>query len=112
MNEGYAWAQAMNCAVTVCDKNANIIFMNEKACEIFAAHGNLIGQNLQQCHPPRAWEQIQQLLKTGGSNAYTISKKGLKKMIYQTAWFQDGEVGGLVEISMVIPEQMPHFDRG
>ena len=39
-------------------------------------------------------------------------KGGLKKMIYQTAWKEDGKVAGLVEISMVIPEAMPHYDRG
>ena len=51
------------------------------------------------------------LLQTGGSNAYTIEKNGLKKMIYQTAWKQDGVVAGLVEISMVIPFEMPHYIR-
>ncbi len=49
---------------------------------------------------------IRNLLETGGSNAYTIEKNGLKKMIYQTAWKQDGVVAGLVEISMVIPFEM------
>ncbi|CUQ61167.1 Uncharacterised protein [Dorea longicatena] len=44
-------------------------------------------------------------------NAYTIEKNGVKKMIYQTAWKQDGVVGGLVEISMEIPGEMPHYMR-
>lgn len=112
MTEGYAWAQEMNCAVTVCDKAANIIFMNLKARETFASHGDLIGKNLKDCHPPHAWETIRQLLSNGGSNAYTISKNGVKKMIYQTAWFENAQVGGLVEISMIIPEEMPHYIRG
>ena len=34
---------------------------------------------------------------------------GLKKMIYQSAWKENGEVAGFVEISMVIPEDMPHY---
>ena len=33
-------------------------------------------------------------------------------MIYQTAWKEDGIVAGLVEISMVIPSDMPHYIRG
>ncbi|MBR5611017.1 MAG: hypothetical protein IKW65_05805 [Bacteroidales bacterium] len=41
----------------------------------------------------------------------TISKKGLRKMIYQTVWRQDGKVAGLVEFSIVLPEEMPHYDR-
>ncbi len=48
----------------------------------------------------------------GSTNAYTIEKKGVKKVIYQTAWRRaDGSVGGLVEISMIVPDPMPHFVR-
>lgn len=36
----------MNCAVTVCDTQGIILYMNEKACRTFAGHGNLIGRNL------------------------------------------------------------------
>ena len=54
---------------------------------------------------------IAKLLETGGTNSYTIQKNGQKKMIYQTAWKEDGVVAGLVEISMVIPEEMPHYIR-
>ena len=35
----------------------------------------------------------------------------LRKMIYQTAWKENGNVSGLVEISMVISEDMPHYVR-
>ena len=49
---------------------------------------------------------------TGGTNAYTIEKNGVRKMIYQTAWRVDGIVGGLAEISMEIPADMPHYIRG
>ena len=42
----YEWANEMNCAVTVCDTEGVILYMNEKACCTFAKHGNLIGKNL------------------------------------------------------------------
>ena len=85
--------------------------MNDKAKETFASHGDLVGKNLMGCHNDRSKEIIRHLLETGGSNAYTIEKNGLRKMIYQTAWKQDGKVAGLVEISMVIPSDMPHYVR-
>lgn len=107
----YEWAKEMNCAVTVCDTEGTIIFMNEKSRQTFAKHGDMIGKNLKGCHNERSWEIIQKLLAEGGSNSYTIHKNGQKKMIYQTAWFDQGTVGGLVEISMVIPEDMPHYIR-
>ena len=105
------WAKEMNCAVTVCDKEGVILYMNDKAKETFAKHGDLIGRSLIPCHNENSRAIIAELLETGGTNAYTIQKNGQKKMIYQTAWKQDGEVAGLVEISMVIPEEMPHYIR-
>lgn len=107
----YEWANEMNCAVTVCDTKEIILYMNEKACRTFAKRGDLIGKNLFDCHNPQSQAKIRELLETGGVNAYTIEKNGVKKMIYQTAWKQDGVVGGLVEISMEIPGEMPHYMR-
>ena len=91
----YEWANEMNCAVTVCDTKGIILYMNEKACRTFAKHGDLIGKNLFDCHNPQSQAKIRELLETGEVNAYTIEKNGVKKMIYQTAWKQDGVVGGL-----------------
>ena len=52
------------------------------------------------------------MMKTHETNAYTIEKAGVKKLIYQAPWFRaDGAFGGLVELSMVIPAEMPHFVR-
>ena len=105
------WAKEMNCAVTVCDKEGVILYMNDKAKETFAKHGDLIGKSLMPCHNENSRAIIARLLETGGTNSYTIQKNGQKKMIYQTAWRENGEVAGLVEISMVIPEEMPHYVR-
>lgn len=107
------WAMRMNCAVTVCDADCRIIYMNQKARDTFAhGSGDLIGGNLLECHGERSRAIIRRLLDEGGVNCYTIEKCGLRKMIYQTAWRdENGDVGGLVEISMVIPEDMPHYVR-
>ena len=105
------WAKEMNCAVTVCDKEGVILYMNDKAKETFAKHGDLIGKSLMPCHNENSRAIIAKLLQIGGTNSYTIQKNGQKKMIFQTAWKEDGVVAGLVEISMVIPEEMPHYIR-
>ena len=108
------WAEGMNCAVTVVDRDCRIIFMNERSRSTFASKGggDLVGHNIMDYHNERSQGIIRRLLEEGGSNVYTISKGGLKKLIYQTAWCgSDGEIGGLVELSMVIPEEMPHYIR-
>ena len=37
----YPWSDEMNCAVTVCDTEGIILYMNEKARQTFARHGDL-----------------------------------------------------------------------
>ena len=107
------WAEGMNCAVTAADKDGVIRYMNRKARETYKKHGNLIGKSLYDCHGERAAAIIRRLLAEGGTNSYTIEKNGQRKMIYQTAvTTADGRVEGIVEISMVVPEEMPHYVRG
>lgn len=109
------WAFGMNCAVTVVDAGCNIIYMNERSRQTFAGRGgaDLIGHNIMDYHNDNSKAIIRRLLADGGTNCYTIEKQGQRKMIYQTAWRDEtGAVAGLVEISMVIPEEMPHYIRG
>lgn len=105
------WALGMNCAVTVCDIDGVVIYMNEKALATFASHGDMRGRNLIPCHNERSQSIMRHMLASGESNAYTITKHGKRKMIYQTPWRVDGKIAGLVEISMEIPAEMPHYDR-
>ena len=105
------WARAVGCAVTVCDADGTILYMNDLSRETFARHGDIIGHNLYDYHPERAQKMIRHMLSTGETNAYTILKNGRKKLIYQTPWRRDGEIAGLVEISIPLPEDMPHYVR-
>lgn len=110
--ETVAWAETMNCAVTVCDAKCVILYQNKAAREIYVKHGDLRGRNLMDCHPEHAQAIIRRLLTEGGTNAYTIEKKGVHKVIYQSAWSnEDGSIGGLVELSMKVPAEMPHYIR-
>jgi hypothetical protein len=54
---------------------------------------------------------VQELLTSGRSNVYTIEKGGIKKLIYQSPWYENGKYAGLVELSLPIPKEMPHFVR-
>lgn len=106
------WAQTAACAITVCDAQGVILFMNEQAKAVYASRGNLIGYNLRNCHGPRALAIIDRLLAEGGTNAYTIEKGEVHKVIYQTAWRDEsGAVAGLMEISMIVDWPMPHYVR-
>lgn len=107
------WTKEFEAAITVCDRQGIVISMNDKAISTFEQYGGakLIGTSLRDCHQPASWEKIQQILATGIPNTYTIEKKGVKKLIDQRVWRQDGEVAGLVEISIEIPMEMKHHVR-
>ena len=114
MNE-HEWIKEFPAAITVCDAEGVILEMNDKAAKTFAADGGrkLIGSNMLDCHPEPARAKTERLLASHAKNVYTIEKNGVKKMIYQSPWYKNGEYAGFVELSLEIPfEEMPHFVRG
>ena len=104
----YNWAKELNCAITVCDTEGKVIYQNDKSVK---TNDNVMGKNIFPCHKPESQKIITDLLNNKASHSYTIFKKGEKKLIYQTPWYDEGEIGGLVEFSIVIPEEMPHYIR-
>jgi transcriptional regulator with PAS, ATPase and Fis domain len=107
------YLKEVNVALTVCDLNGIILYMNEKAQKTFSAYGGaqLIGKSLFDCHKPSSVAKIKELLANNSTNAYTISKNGIKKLIYQTPWYENEQIAGLCEYSLEISEAMPHFIR-
>jgi transcriptional regulator with PAS, ATPase and Fis domain len=108
-----AWLKEFPGSMTVCDKEGLILEMNDRAAQTFADDGgyNLIGKNLLDCHPEPARTKLKELLDNRQTNVYTIEKNGVKKLIYQAPWYKNGVYGGLVELSLEIPFEMPHFVR-
>jgi transcriptional regulator with PAS, ATPase and Fis domain len=107
------WADTIDVAVTVCDREGTILEMNERSRATFAEDGGgaLVGKSLFDCHGPASAETIRALISEGRSNAYTIEKAGARKLIYQTPWHAGDAVAGLVELSIVLPDEMPHRVR-
>jgi len=111
--ENTTWADTIDVAVTVCDRDGRILEMNEKSKATFAKDGGgaLVGRSLFDCHGPASAALIRQLVADGRSNTYTVEKGGIRKLICQTPWYAGGAVAGLVELSIVLPEGMPHRVR-
>jgi PAS domain-containing protein len=109
-----AWTKEFPASIVVCDRDGIILTLNDRAIESFREEGGerLLGQNLLDCHPEPARTKTRDLLQSGSKNVYTIEKNGVRKLIYQSPWYQDGAYAGLVELSLVIPDEMPHFVRG
>ncbi len=107
------WLKEINAAVTICDNQGIIVYMNEKSEQVFENDGgkNLIGSSLFGCHPEPALTKLKEMLAHGSTNVYSIEKNGKKKIIYQTPWVNENVIKGMIEISFNIPDEMPHFIR-
>lgn len=107
-----SWTKELPFAITVCDKEGNILEMNDKSKKTFEKWGgNLIGVSLMNCHPEPAKSKLIDMLANPKINAYTIEKNGIKKLIYQSPWYEGEEFMGFVELSLEIPFEMPNFVR-
>lgn len=108
------WIEKLDGNVIVSDTDGKIIYMNEKAVLSYAKDGGseLIGRDLLECHSDVSKQKIMEIMATGKNNIYTIEKNGVKKLIYQSPWFSNGEFRGIIEFSLVIPAEMPHYIRG
>ncbi len=107
------WTKEFPASILLCDNNGIVTEMNDKAATTFADDGGfaLIGNNLFECHTDASNEKIKKIMNEKRPNVYTIEKNGIKKLIYQSPWFEKGEMKGLVELSLEIPFEMPHFIR-
>jgi hypothetical protein len=113
MADNEAWVEGLPLAITVTDAEGTILAMNGRSRETFAADGGgtLIGTSVFACHPEPSLTTVRELYAGRAPNHYTIRKGGQKKVIHQVPWTKDGVFAGFVEISIPIPDELPHFDR-
>jgi transcriptional regulator with PAS, ATPase and Fis domain len=99
--------------VIVCDSQGIILAMNAKAVDAFANDGGkkLIGSNLFGCHSEESQKMLREMIQTRRNNIYTVEKKGKKKLIIQTPWYENGQLGGLMEMGIEISGEIPHIVR-
>lgn len=106
------WVKEYPGAVTVCDAQGIILYMNDRAVKVLSSDGkSLVGQNLLECHPEPARSKLVEMLKGQTTNTYTIEKNGVKKLIHQSPWYENGSYKGFVEQSFEIPGAMAHHIR-
>jgi transcriptional regulator with PAS, ATPase and Fis domain len=109
----HSWVNEFPAAITVCDADGIILSMNERSILAHADDGgaNLIGTSLLACHTEPSRSKVKELLRSKAPNVYTIEKGGVRKLVYQSPWFERGKFSGLVEVVFPIPSVVPHFNR-
>jgi hypothetical protein len=111
--EKYDWYSELDAAVTLCDLNGTILYMNEKSFKMFEKYGgsSLVGKSLFDCHNEISVKKLKDMIANQKSNTYTIEKNGIKKIIIQKPWHDNGKYAGFVELSFELPPDMLHFNR-
>ena len=97
-------------AATVCDKEGIVLYQNALARK---RDGDVVGKNLFSCHSKASNDKIRHMLETGESNTYETVHHGKHYFIHHTPWFEEtgGEICGLIELDIEIPETHPTFFR-
>ena len=107
------WSEEFEGSITICNREGLITYMNDASKKQFMKYGgiDLLGTNLLDCHPEPSRSKLAEMLKTPGTNTYTTEKSGIKKIIHQSPLYENGVFSGLIEISFVLPQPLPHFIR-
>jgi transcriptional regulator with PAS, ATPase and Fis domain len=107
------WFEQLPCSVMVCDKKYKVLYMNDKAADDHADDGGraLVGTDLMVCHPPDAQMKLREVLVSGRPNVYTTEKRRKKKLVYQCQWKKKGRVGGVVQLVIELPKNMPNHKK-
>ncbi|MCD6355940.1 MAG: hypothetical protein J7L66_01535 [Anaerolineaceae bacterium] len=107
------WFKILPIGIMISNAEGTILEMNDKCVENYSGAGGnaLLGKNAITCHQGASLEKVKKLYNHPFLNVYTINKKGKKKLIYQCPYFIDSEFAGMIELSLPIPEDIPHFNR-
>ena len=110
MKQTFDYWENVAFAATVCDKEGVVVYQNARARK---RDGCVVGQNLYNCHGKESQEMIRHMIDTGESNTYETIHHGKRRLLHQTPWFEQagGNIAGLVELSVDLPDEYPTFNR-
>jgi transcriptional regulator with PAS, ATPase and Fis domain len=113
MSDDGFWLEEFPVAITVTDAAGTILTMNAQSRKSSEKEGGeaLLGTSVFDCHPEPARAKTLELFRQRAPNHYTIRKGGQRKIIHHIPWYRDGAFAGFVEISIPIPDELPHFER-
>ena len=107
------WAEEFNGAITVCDLDGIIVYMNKYSITQFKKYGGekLMGTNLLDCHPEPSKSMLKKMLANPVKSMYTTEKNGVRNFIYQSPWIKNGKCSGIIELSFLLDGHIPNHVR-
>ena len=109
----YKCVNEFSSVITVCNTKGIITYMNDRAKALFSNDKGeqMLGSNLYDCHPEPSKSKLRHLIENELENLYTVEKNGQKKLIHQTPLYEDGKYVAYLEMSTILPMNMPHYKR-
>lgn len=110
MKQVFDYLENADFSATVCDNEGKVVYQNVQSRR---NDGDVLGQNLYNCHSKKTGEKIKHMITTGENNTYAIVKQGKHYLIRHSPWYEaeGGKVAGLIELSIPLPDVYPTFNR-
>ncbi len=100
-------------AISVCDRDGIIRYMNDKGEKIFINEGgrNLIGSHILDCHPEPSRTKLEQMIASRTTNSYFKGSGSERRLIHQAPFFNQGVYDGFIECIIPMPEKESSENR-
>ena len=110
MKQTFDYLENAAFSATACDMEGSIVYQNALSIK---RKGDVRGKSVFGCHKEKSNEIIRRMLKSGESYTYEIIIHGQHRLIQQMPWYEEdgGEMKGLLEVIIDLPEGYPTFDR-
>lgn len=110
MKQVFDYLENADFAATVCDSDGIVVYQNAISRN---NDGDVVGKNLYKCHGSKSGEKIRHMIETDHNNTYEIIKHGKRFLIHHSPWYEevDGNIAGLIEFSIPLPDEYPTFNR-
>lgn len=110
MKQVFDYLENADFSATVCNNEGKVVYQNVQSRH---SDGDVLGQNLYNCHGKKSGEKIKHMIATGENNTYAIVKQGKHYLIRHSPWYEaeGGKVAGLIELSIPLPDEYPTFNR-
>jgi transcriptional regulator with PAS, ATPase and Fis domain len=100
------WTNPLPVPLTICDEKGIILYMNPASVDNFKKDGGaeLVGKNLLDCHPEPSRTSLRDMLKEKKGHTYLSEKDGVRKLIHEAPWYENGSFKGLMELIIPLPD--------
>lgn len=94
-------------AITVLDRQGNILFFNQYAAKVVDRKPEYLGRDIREFHQPGSNAKIEAMLEAyaqGGreEHAWRLRRGDLELQVRVSPWLRDGEWAGLVHAVMLV----------